>query len=400
MKRKRVAGFPQKGLNERTEVGVSQGGAGMTRTLVLTVDRDNDLGLKTSIRGPVVGRRQVLTAALKLGIADPEESDTNAILGALSQHDKIAEGKSEDDEVEIAILTGDEKVGVRSDRAIAAQLDEVVSAFQPDQAILVTDGAEDESVLPIITSQVRIDHVEKVIVKQSKGIEGTYYYIVKALEDPKWRSKIMIPFGAVLAILGFGIMLPNEIGGVVIGALPLVLGLYIFSKGAGIESTVNRVMQEMRENADAAMFSSLLWTATLFSAIFAVAEGWRAFGEQDLAGSQSVLWLSVIHSSLAWTVIAFLTSTAGFMLLRLKRGSFSGRLIVLSVFGMVVYSFLNAALDIAIRVLEGTSYVFSVEMILNDLTTPLIWVAVLWMVTTVVRTLQTRQAQADRYWGI
>tara|TARA_B100000575_G_scaffold242471_1_gene205834 strand:- start:103 stop:1305 length:1203 start_codon:yes stop_codon:yes gene_type:complete len=400
MKRKRSAGFLQKGLNERTEVGVSQGGAGMTRTLVLTVDRDNDLGLKTSIRGPVVGRRQVLTAALKLGIADPEESDTNAILGALSQHDKIAEGKSEDDEVEIAILTGDEKVGVRSDRAIAAQLDEVVSAFQPDQAILVTDGAEDESVLPIITSQVRIDHVEKVIVKQSKGIEGTYYYIVKALEDPKWRSKIMIPFGAVLAILGFGIMLPNEIGGVVIGALPLVLGLYIFSKGAGIESTVNRVMQEMRENADAAMFSSLLWTATLFSAIFAVAEGWRAFGEQDLASSQSVLWLSVIHSSLAWTVIAFLTSTAGFMLLRLKRGSFSGSLIVLSVFGMVVYSFLNAALDIAIRVLEGTSYVFSVEMILNDLTTPLIWVAVLWMVTTVVRTLQTRQAQADRYWGI
>ena len=43
-----------------------------------------------------------------------------------------------------------------------------------------------------------------------------------------------------------------------------MLGLYIFSKGAGIESTVNRVIQEMRENADAAMFSSLLWTATLF----------------------------------------------------------------------------------------------------------------------------------------
>jgi putative membrane protein len=280
-------------------------------------------------------------------------------------------------------------------------LDEVVSAFQPDQAILVTDGAEDESVLPIITSQVRIDHVEKVIVKQSKGIEGTYYYIVKALEDPKWRSKIMIPFGAVLAILGLGIMLPNDIGGVVIGALPLVSGLYIFSKGAGIESTVNRVIQEMRENADAAMFSSLLWTATLFSAIFAVAEGWRAFGVADgTATSPSILWLSVIHSSLAWTVIAFLTSTAGFMLLRLKRGSFSGSLIVLSVFGMVVYSFLNAALDIAIRVLEGTSYEFSVEMILNDLDTPLIWVVVLWMVTTVVRTLQTRQAQADRYWGI
>jgi putative membrane protein len=265
----------------------------------------------------------------------------------------------------------------------------------------VTDVAEDESVLPIITSQVRIDYIEKIIVRQSKGIEGTYYYIVKALEDPKWRSKIMIPFGAVMAILGLGIMLPNEIGGVVIGALPLVLGLYIFSKGAGIESTVNRVIQEMRENADAAMFSSLLWTATLFSAIFAVAEGWRAFGVlEGTASARSVLWLSVIHSSLAWTVIAFLTSTAGFMLLRLKRGSFSGSLIVLSVFGVVVYSFLNATLEIAIRVLNGTSYEFSVEMILNDLTTPLIWVVVLWMVTTVVRSLQAKQAQADRYWGI
>ena len=154
----------------------------MTRVLVLTVDRDNDLGIKTSIRGPVVGRRQVLTAALKLGIADPEESDTNAILGALSQHDILLENGSDDDEVEVAILTGDEKVGVRSDRAIAAQLEEVVSAYQPDEAILITDGAEDEAVLPIIQSQVRIDHVEKIIVKQSKGIEGTYYYIVKALE--------------------------------------------------------------------------------------------------------------------------------------------------------------------------------------------------------------------------
>lgn len=373
----------------------------MTRTLVLTVDRDNDLGIKTSIRGPVVGRRQVLTAALKLGIADPEESDTNAILGALAQNDQLVDAKGEEDEIEIAILTGDEKVGMRSDRAIAAQLEEVVSNFQPDQAILVTDGAEDESVLPIITSQVRIDHVEKVTVRQSKGIEGTYYYIVRALEDPRWRSKIMVPVGAVMAILGLGIMLPNEIGGVVIGALPLVMGLYIFSKGAGIETTVNRVIQEMRENADAAMFSSLLWTATLFSAIFAVVEGWRTFIVQDgVAPTQSILWLNVIHSSLAWTIIAFLTSTAGFMLLRLKRGSFSGSLIVLSVFGMVVYSFLNTALDIAIRVLNGTSYQFSVEMILDDLTTPLIWVVVLWMVMTVVRSLQAKQAQADRYWGI
>ncbi len=372
----------------------------MTRVLVLTVDRDNDLGIKTSIRGPVIGRRQVLTAALKLGIADPEESDTNAILGALSQHDSLLETGGEDDEVEVAILTGDEKVGVRSDRAIAAQLEEVVSAFQPDEAVLITDGAEDESVLPIIQSQVRIDHVQKVIVKQSKGIEGTYYYIVKALEDPKWRAKFMIPFGLVLAIFGLGIMLPNEIGGIVIGGLPLLLGLFIFAKGAGIETTVNRVVQEMRDNADAAMFSSLLWTATVFSAIFAGAEGWQTFDNLVDTETTSILWMQVANSSLAWIVIAFLTSTAGFMLLRLKRGSFSGQLLVLSIFGMVVYSFVNTALEIAIDILSGDDYEFNVTNIGNTLSVPLAWIVALWLTITIVKGLKAKQAQSERYWGI
>ena len=372
----------------------------MTRVLVLTVDRDNDLGIKTSIRGPVVGRRQVLTAALKLGIADPEESDTNAILGALSQHDILLENGSDDDEVEVAILTGDEKVGVRSDRAIAAQLEEIVSAYQPDEAILITDGAEDEAVLPIIQSQVRIDHVEKIIVKQSKGIEGTYYYIVKALEDPKWRARFMVPLGLVLAIFGLGIMLPNEIGGVVIGSLPLLLGLFIFAKGAGIETTVNRVIQEMRENADAAMFSSLLWTATVFSAIFAGAEGWQTFDELVDTETASILWMEVVNSSLAWIVIAFLTSTAGFMLLRLKRGSFSGSLIVLSLFGMVVYSFVDTSLSIAIDILQGNAYEFNVINIINTLKVPFGWIAVLWVTMTILKGLRQKQAQSERYWGI
>lgn len=376
----------------------------MTRIIVLTVDRDNDLGNKTSIRGPVIGRRQVLTAALKLGIADPEESDTNAILGALRQHDALKESNSEEDEVEVAILTGDEKVGMRSDRAIAAQLEEVVAAFQPDEAILVTDGAEDESVLPIIQSQVRINHVEKIIVKQSKGIEGTYYYIVKALEDPKWRGKIMIPFGLVLAIIGIGIMLPNQIGGFVIGALPLAIGLYIFSKGAGIESTVNRVIQEMRENADAAMLSTLLWFSTLFSAIFAVAEGWRQYSEgMAQATINSVLWLEVIHASLAWIIVAFLTSIAGFMLLRLKRGSFSGRLVVLSMFAMVVYSFVDVGLTISIDVLGDSNtagYELGFYNIINDLSTPIMWIGLLWVTMTIVRALKSKQALSDRYWGI
>ena len=59
------------------------------------------------------------------------------------------------------------EVGPRSDRAIASQLDEVIQEFQPDTALLVTDGADDEATLPIVTSRLRVDTIEKIIVRQS-----------------------------------------------------------------------------------------------------------------------------------------------------------------------------------------------------------------------------------------
>ena len=219
----------------------------MVRTLVLTVDRDNDLGVKAGIRGPVVGRKPALTAALRLGIADPEESDTNAVLGALHHHDRIAENSDPNDEVEIAILTGDVRVGPRSDRAIASQLDEVIQDFQPDSAVLVTDGADDEASLPIITSRIRVDTVEKVIVRQSKGIEGTYYYIIKAVEDPRFRARLLVPLAIFLMIIGLGLILPNGIA--LIGALPLFIGIWLLGKGLGWEQQMERLMMDMRESA-------------------------------------------------------------------------------------------------------------------------------------------------------
>ena len=172
---------------------------------------------------------------MRLGIADPEESDTNAILGALHQHDRLAEEAIGDDEVQIALLTGDVRVGSRSDREIATQLDEVIQEFQPDKAILVTDGADDEEALPIITSRVRVDHIEKIIVRQSKGIESTYYYVVKAIEDPRWRARLLVPIVAVMIILGVGLILPSDYGSALIGTLPLIIGIWLLSRGLGWE---------------------------------------------------------------------------------------------------------------------------------------------------------------------
>ena len=59
------------------------------KTLVLCVDRDNDIGAKTGLQAPLIGRDQNLAAATKLGLADPEDSDVNALLSAVSIYDGL-----------------------------------------------------------------------------------------------------------------------------------------------------------------------------------------------------------------------------------------------------------------------------------------------------------------------
>ena len=53
------------------------------RTLILNVDRDNDYGDKAQIEGPVIGYSECYAAAVKLVSIDPEDSDANALFGAL-----------------------------------------------------------------------------------------------------------------------------------------------------------------------------------------------------------------------------------------------------------------------------------------------------------------------------
>ena len=374
----------------------------MVRTLVMSVDRDNDLGVKAGIRGSVVGRRQVLTAALRLGIADPEESDTNAILGALHQHDLLAEQAEPGDAVEIAILTGDERVGIKSDRMIAQQLEDVISEFQPDRGVLVTDGMEDESIMPILSSRLSIDHVEKIIVRQSKGIEGTYYYIVKAIEDPRWRAKLLVPISIFMMILGLGMILPN--GRALIGAMPLILGIYLLFKGLGAEQQLERLVREMRESADAAILSSLLWSITGVATLLAVVEGYDTFTEIDNMairpeGGAFYVGLKVLQSALTWIVLGALAFALSLMVLRWRKGTFTGRSILIVAFGFVLWTMSKATLSVAITIVSGAGYEYDVSTIMADWGDTLVALFIFWAVRVGVRSWATRQ-DTGRYWGV
>src|SRR5271157_2112839 len=112
-------------------------------SLVLCIDRDDDLGRKAEVKSPVIGRDANIDAAVRLGTADPEDSDTNTIFGGIKVFDElVAAGQ----EVEIASIAGDMKVGLTSDEKLAAQLEELISRFKPEGVVVVSDGAEDEAI--------------------------------------------------------------------------------------------------------------------------------------------------------------------------------------------------------------------------------------------------------------
>jgi putative membrane protein len=190
--------------------------------LVVCIDRDDDLGRKASVAGPVVGRAAVVDAAVRLATVDPEDSDTNAIFASVSLLDEL---KGAGEEAEVCILTGSPKVGILSDRRVADQFDHVLAQLHATSAYLVSDGAEDEYLFPIIASRVRVDGVRRVYVRQNASIESTYYTIVRAMKDPKLRAKTILPVAIVLLILGIaaaGNVLPWGFIG-----LAIVLGIYL-----------------------------------------------------------------------------------------------------------------------------------------------------------------------------
>ena len=389
----------------------------MVRTLVLTVDRDNDLGVKAGIRGPVIGRKATLTAALRLGIADPEESDTNAILGALNHHDRLVENAQGDDEIQIALLTGDVRVGPRSDRAIAMQLDEVIQEFQPDSAVLITDGADDEASLPIITSRVRVDHVEKVIVRQSKGIESTYYYVAKAIDDPRWRAKLLVPVAIFLMILGLGLIIPG--GGALIGAMPLFIGIWVLAKGLGWEQQLERLMIDMRESATGGIWSSLLWGMAIFSVLLSILTTYQVFSATNIEIDGYVAWLGsefnvdavnrdiavwaiAINEALTWIVVSAFSFALSLGVLRWKEGNFTGRSVLLLSLGMVVYFFAKAALVVILTEMGGSDFNLDYQSVSDTWGMPVFAILAYYLLKTAVQSVTEDEGVTgeNRFWGV
>jgi putative membrane protein len=239
------------------------------RIYVICIDRDADITRKTGEKGPILGREENLRVAVKLGLADPTESDTNTIFEAVRLYDFYRE---QGREVRVATLVGDENVGVVSDEAIARQLDEILAEFKPDGVVLVTDGAEDEHILPIVESRAKVISVSRVIVKQSEQLESTYYLLLDFMKgianDPK-LSRIIIGLPGIALVL-YMLLGPHSwrlIGG--------VLGVFLIIKGFDLECVIFRSFQEFKTSFIAGKLSFFTYLVAVILAILGTFIGLR-----------------------------------------------------------------------------------------------------------------------------
>ncbi len=274
--------------------------------LILCVDRDNDFGAKTGVATPIVGRDANLDAAMALGLADPEDTDTNALLAGINVYDDLVR---QGHEAAIATICGHRNVGSTSDRILAGQLDEVLDKLEPTACILVTDGAEDEFILPLITSRVKVDAVKRVIVRQNADIEGVYYVIRRALEDENIQRALFVPIALALLIYGLATITGYQAIG--LGAIALAIGTYFIVKGFQLEENIARLASDFYEGlvtARVRLFTGFLSVAVLLGGIVFAWQDVQNLGVTATRIAQAFVFMT----SLVWWVVgAALISVAG-----------------------------------------------------------------------------------------
>ena len=236
--------------------------------LIIAIDRDNDLGRKTGIRSPVIGREANVKAALELGLADPEESDTNTMLEAIRTYDQLID---DGENVEVVTICGDIRVGTKSDMKIANTLDQVITQTKSTRAILVSDGSDDLQLEPIIRSRLRIDSTRMVVVQQSRPIEDTLYTIVHKMEDPKIQRQFILPIALIVFVWGLaGILGLSEIAS---GLIWVILSGYLLVKVAGWEDEFRTFYNELLTTSERVSVYSYVWLIAILLFIVGVAQG-------------------------------------------------------------------------------------------------------------------------------
>ena len=180
------------------------------KLLVICVDRDNDIGEKAGIITPVIGRDACIDAAQRLALEDPEDADSNSMFSAIKTYeDLISKGY----QVEVVIVSGIKERGVQADEKILIEIKKILEVFSANGAVIVSDGEDDESVIPVIQNVLPVVSVQRVVMRVSRSVEYSYAVFGKYLKMLAYDSKyskfflgvpgILLLIGGIATIFGY-----------------------------------------------------------------------------------------------------------------------------------------------------------------------------------------------------
>lgn len=194
-------------VNENLEKKITE--TKTSKLLVICVDRDDDIGKKAGVTTPVIGRNACIEAAQRLALEDPEDADSNSIFAAVKTYEDLV---SKGYQAEVIVVAGLENRGVQADEKIVTQVKTIVEQYAATGAVIVSDGEDDESVIPIIQNVLPIVSVRRVVMRVSRSVEYSYAVLGRYLRAIAFDSKyskfflgvpgILLLIGGVASVLG------------------------------------------------------------------------------------------------------------------------------------------------------------------------------------------------------
>lgn len=279
------------------------------RTLVLVIDRNGDIPRKAGLATPIAGWEAIQSLVVDLGIADPEDSTVNSLLEGL----QVTRGlRDENEEAVVAVVSGGGEGVVGADQAIAREVDELIDRYEPDASIVVIDSTEDERLLPIVESRLQVDSVDRVVVRQARDLESTYYLLKQFLADEELRTTVLVPLGIVLLVFPAILMLSSL--AVAVGAIAAVIGVFLLYKGLSIDDRVTDLSSQARDALYSGRVSIVTYVVAAGLALVGVFAGYLGIAELGLSDLQFVTVMAFTYYSVPWLALGGLAAATGRLL--------------------------------------------------------------------------------------
>jgi putative membrane protein len=178
--------------------------------------------------------------------------------------------------------------------------------------VVVVASAEAEQLVPIVESRLQVDAVDRVVVRQARDIESTYYLLKQFLADEELRSTVLVPVGATL--LAFPILLLFvESAALAVAVMVAALGVFLLYKGLGVDEFAASVPGRLREAFYSGQVS--LVTYVVGAGLAAVGLFVGAIAASDVATAGAFLGaMQFVFAAVPWLATAALAASTGRLL--------------------------------------------------------------------------------------